>query len=413
MWTYPRQRGHPAGLCVTFYPVSGHKGGAGRRQLLAALSDHGPASRVELGRRTGLSSSAVSALTQDLIADGLVEEASPAGTDADGRAPRGRGRPAHRLALRPPAGVVVGADVGNTHVRVAVAPVGGRPQAERVAPLAGADSLSETLAVVERLVGEVTAEVGTTPARARAVTLGLPAPLAGATGAVARNNILPDWIGRRPGDELAERLGVEVAVENDANLGALGELGPGEDSLVYLKLSTGIGAGLVLGGRVFRGVGGTAGEIGHVQVDPHGALCRCGLRGCLESVVSLPRLVAALAPVTRADLTALDLAHLVEEGDPGAAQVLADAGRTVGRVLAGLVTVLNPRTLVVGGPWPAVSAALATHVDAAISTWAQPSASRQVDVRPSTLGERAEIVGALALASELVTRRERGSMASG
>jgi len=379
--------------------------------VLAALSDHGPASRVELGRRTGLSSSAVSVLVHDLIADGLVVE------DLDDPRPqepvrRGRGRPAHRLRLRPPDGLVVGVDVGNTHVRVAAAAVGGEPVAEQVSPLEGADSLEATLGVVAGLVDEVAARAGTTPARARMVALGVPAPLADSTGAVAPNNILPAWIGHRPGEELARALGTEVVVENDANLGALGESEPDEVALVYLKLSTGIGAGLVLGGQVFRGAGGTAGEVGHAQVDPAGVLCRCGLRGCLETVVSVPRLVAALAPVTRDDLAPADLARLVEAEDPGALHVVTDAGRTIGRVLAGLVTVLNPSTLVVGGPWPSVNAALATHVEAAITTWAQPSASAQVDVRPSRTGDRAEIVGALALASQLVTRRERGLLVS-
>ncbi|GHJ59726.1 transcriptional regulator [Nocardioides sp. OK12] len=366
---------------------------------------------MELSRRTGLSSSAVSTLTAELIDAGVVEE------DPAPPVSQGRGRPAHRLRVRPPEGLVVGVDLGNTHVRVAATDVGGPVLAEEVEPLRGADSMSRTLDLTAALVRRVVASTGRPQAEVRLVALGLPAPLAHATGTVADNNILSDWVGRQPGDELAERLAVDVVVENDANLGALGEhragVGAGSDSLVYVKFSTGIGAGLVLGGRLFRGVGGTAGEVGHVQVEPAGQLCRCGSRGCLETVVSLPRLVDALAPVTERDLDPSGLSSLVAAGHPGAVRVVTDAGRTVGRALASLVTVLNPDLLVVGGRWDPVNALLADRIGGAVEEWSQPSAASQVRVCAATCGERAEVLGALALACDLVTRREREATMGG
>lgn len=387
--------------------------GAGRRQVLAALGDHGPASRVELGRRTGLSSSAVSTLVQALLDDEVLHEVADPTTGA-----RGRGRPAHRLALRPPQGLVVAVDAGNTHVRVAAGEVGGPVLAERAVTQHDADDPDDLLALAETLVREVvgaSGHAGPLPQVVRSVVLGVPAPLEDDSGRVADNNILPRWVGRRPGAGLQDRLGVEVAVENDANLGAVGEqrADPAATSLVYLKLGTGIGSGLVLDGRLFHGAGGTAGEVGHVQVDPAGVLCRCGSRGCLETVVSVPRLLAALAPVTRADLAPDDLAHLVEQGHTGAVRVVTDAGRTVGQVLAALVTVINPGLLVVGGPLGPVNTLLASCIRAAVDHWAQPTAAARVEVRASSLGDRAEVLGALALASEREVRRQRVLLGQG
>ncbi|MEI5674377.1 MULTISPECIES: ROK family transcriptional regulator [Nocardioides] len=389
--------------------------GAGRRQVLAALGDHGPASRVDLGRRTGLSSSAISAVSQDLIAEGLVRE-RPAAV-AEGQERRGRGRPAYLLSLVPPAGIVAGVDIGNTHVRVAVAAVGAAVLAERAATLGGADRPEDTIRRAAELTREVVTAAGRRLDELRLAVVGVPVPLEESSGRVADNNILPLWVGRRPGAELGELLGVQVVVDNDANLGALGEQRHGVDaaspqgSLVYLKLATGIGAGLVLDGRLFRGAGGTAGEIGHVQVDPSGVLCRCGSRGCLETVVSLPRLLGSLAPVTRDDLDADGLGDLVRDGHPGAVRVVADAGRRIGEVLASLVTVLNPGALVVGGHVGPLNALLAEHVRAAVEHGAQPAAAARVVVRASVLDDRAEVLGALAHASDVLVAEQRARVA--
>lgn len=394
-------------------PVTGENRsrGAGRRQVLAALGDHGPASRLDLARRTGLSSSAISVLTAELIAETLVRESPPA--------PRGpkRGRPAYELSLVPPTGLVAGIDIGNTHLRVAVAEVDGEPLAEDVVGLNGTDQLEDVVQAAAELTSRVIAQAATAAGvdpRVRLAVLGVPVPLETPSGQVADNNILPRWVGRRPAEELGRTLGVDVVVENDANLGALGEQRHGDTSgstsLIYVKLATGIGAGMVLDGRLFRGEGGTAGEIGHVQVDPAGVLCRCGSRGCLETVVSVPRLIATLAPVTRDDLDGDALARLVRDGHAGAVRVVADAGRTVGQVLASLVTVLNPGAVVVGGRARPLSELLAEHVRAAVDHWAQPAAAARVVVHASALAERAEVLGALSLASDTVMEQHRAML---
>jgi predicted NBD/HSP70 family sugar kinase len=192
-----------------------------------------------------------------------------------------------------------------------------------------------------------------------------------------------------------------VEVDNDANLGALGELwfgaARGLADVVYLKVSSGIGAGFVLDGSVYRGSTGNAGEIGHVLVRPEGAVCRCGKRGCLESVASAPALVELLRPTHGPELTVPGLIDLVAAGDLGALRVVDDAGRAIGRVLADLCDLLNPEAIVVGGDLAVAGEPFLAAIRQVIDRRALPAAARAVDVRPAELGNRAEVLGALAL----------------
>jgi predicted NBD/HSP70 family sugar kinase len=164
-----------------------------------------------------------------------------------------------------------------------------------------------------------------------------------------------------------------------------------------VKLASGLGAGIVMGGRLHRGTSGIAGEIGHVQVGEDGRVCRCGNRGCLETEVSLPRLLTLLQPAYDEPLDAARVLALEEEGDPGVRRVLGDAGRTAGRALADLCHSLNPELVVVGGAFGS-SPSLLDGVRAAVDRYAQPDTAAAVTVRSSELGDDAELRGAIALA---------------
>jgi predicted NBD/HSP70 family sugar kinase len=259
-------------------------------------------------------------------------------------------------------------------------------------------ALAHAAATVHRLVEGL----GARRTLVAGAALGLPAPVDLRTGAVGSGNILPGWVDRRPAAELAELLGLPVAVDNDANLGALAEAtygaARGMSDVVYVKVSTGIGAGLVLGGELFRGSTGLAGEIGHVPVDPDGAVCRCGNRGCLETVVSVTHVLRLLQPAHREPLDVARVVELVEAGDVGAARVLRDAGATIGRVLADLCNGLNPEALVLGGELSQVGEALLGGVRESIGRSAQPGIVRALRVLAGTLGPRAQLLGAVALA---------------
>ena len=371
---------------------------ANRLRVVDALRREGTASRTDLVRMTGLSRTTITTLVGDLQARGLVIE------DADGHErpeKPGRGRPPVLLRLAPPAGAAVGVDFGHRHVRVAVADLSSTVLAERRVEMDVDAAASTALDAAAEMVTDVLDEAGVKRGQVAGAGMGLPGPIDLRTGTVGSSVILADWAGIKAAEELSKRLGMRVEVDNDANLGALAELslgaGRGLEDLVYVKVSSGIGAGLVLGGRLHRGATGIAGEIGHVQVRADGAVCRCGNRGCLETVASGPALLSVLRPAHGPDLTVAGMLELAAAGDLGTLRVLNDAGRAIGHALGDLCNSLNPAAIVVGGDLSAAGTPLLDGIREAVDRHAQPGAAEAVSVMRSVLGERAEVLGALTL----------------
>lgn len=367
-----------------------------RSQVVGVLRRAGSASRADIARLTGLSRTTVSSLVSELEAAGLitpVQDDTPAGG--------GRGRPGVRLALQPAAGAALGIDFGHTHLRVAVADLSSRVLAERHRELDVDRAAEAALKAASGLAEEVLAEAGVDRSQVAGVGVGLPGPLDRNTGTVGSSVILPGWAGLRPAEELKRRLGLPILIDNDANLGALAEFtvgaGRGASDLVYLKLSSGIGAGLVLGGRLHRGATGIAGELGHVLSTADGVVCRCGNRGCLETVAAAPALIELLRVSHGPGLTVADLLRLAEEGDVGVRRVFGDAGRSIGRALADLVNAVNPGLVVVGGDLSAVGEPLLDGIRGSVERYALPGASAALEVVPGVLGDRAEVLGAIVL----------------
>ncbi|MFD7620671.1 ROK family protein, partial [Streptomyces sp. NPDC059802] len=222
-----------------------------------------------------------------------------------------------------------------------------------------------------------------------------------ASGTLGSTSILPGWTGINPSKELAGRLGVPVYVDNDANLGALGELvwgsGRGVKDLAYIKVASGVGAGLVIDGRIYRGPGGTAGEIGHITLDESGPVCRCGNRGCLETFTAARYVLPLLQPSHGSDLTMERVVQLARDGDPGCRRVIGDVGRHIGSGVANLCNLLNPSRVVLGGSLAEAGELVLSPIRDSVSRYAIPSAARQLSVLPGALGSRAEVLGALAL----------------
>jgi predicted NBD/HSP70 family sugar kinase len=247
----------------------------------------------------------------------------------------------------------------------------------------------------------VLAEAGLQRDAVIGVGLGLPGPIHLSTGMVGSSAILPGWVGVRVADEMSRRLKLPVHVDNDANLGALSELywgaGAGSSSLAYIKVATGIGAGLVTDGRLFRGVGGTAGEIGHTTVYEQGSICRCGSRGCLETVAAAPAVVELMRPSLGEELTVETVIQHAADGDLGARRAIGDAGSHIGNALANLCNLLNPERVVVGGSLGAAGDLLLEPMREAVARRAIPSAAEDVQILGGVLGERAEMLGAVAL----------------
>lgn len=364
--------------------------------MLSTLSRVGTASRAELARRTALAPSTVSAVVADLLDTGLVIEVAGS-PDAQTR----RGRPATLLALHRRAGAVVGIDFGKRHVRVAVADLAHQVLAEESTVLDSDAPADEGIACVVALVDEVLLLAGVERGDVVGVGMGLPGPVR-ASGELGDSTILPEWVGIRAPQVMTEALGLTVRVDNDANLGALGEwtwgAARGCSDVVYLKVATGIGAGLIVGGRPFRGVGGTAGEIGHLVIDPRGTVCRCGNRGCLEMVAGADSVLHALRPTHGDRLTLRGAIDCAIEGDGGCYRAIADAGTAIGTAIGTLCNLVNPERVVVGGELGTAGELLLAPLRESLRRTAIGSAADDVEVVGAALGDRAEVLGAIALA---------------
>jgi glucokinase-like ROK family protein len=367
-----------------------------RGRVIDVLRDRGTASRAEIARTTGLSRSTVSSIVSDLIDAGLVAEHEGAGV-AHGEH---GGRPPVLLSLERSAGLALGVDFGHTHLRVAVSDLSHEVLAEKSRDLDVDHSADQGLDSAVELVDRVLKQAKAERQRVLGVGMGLPGPIT-SSGAVGSSAILPGWVGVDAAAEMRKRLEVPVHVENDANLGALAESvwgsGKGFRDLVYVKLSSGVGAGLLLGGRLYHGTGGTAGEIGHTVVQPSGSICRCGNRGCLETVASAKAVAEELSGSRNEPVSVKRLLELAGDGDPATVRLIAEAGREIGVAAANLCNLINPERVIVGGDLSAAGELITEPIAESIRRYAILSAAEQVSVVPGVLGDRAELLGALAL----------------
>jgi glucokinase-like ROK family protein len=292
------------------------------------------------------------------------------------------------------AGETIGVDLGGTKMLVGV--LDGTETSWESREASTGQSEDE---LVELLVREVCEARDARPG-ARAVGLGIPATIDHARGiAVSAVNLPLENLAIR--DLVEERVGLPVFVDNDANLAALAELhwGAGRDAsnLVYLTAGTGIGSGIVIDGRLYRGAGGTAGEIGHTTIDEGGPICRCGSRGCLETFAAMPAILELLKPSLGADLTAERVIEQAADGDLACQRAIGDAGRHLGAALANLCNLVNPERIVVGGSLAQAGATLLDPMRETVQRRAIVSAAKDVEVVEGELSERAEMLGAVAL----------------
>ena len=372
---------------------------ANLRRVFDLVRERGTSTRAEISALTQLSRSAVSNLVTELIdAGSIVERAGVAKGPGSGS-----GRPSLVLAPVLPDGVLLAIDFGHNHLRVAAADLAGGIRAERSAELDVDTNAAHAMDRCANLVAWVLSDAGVERGAIRAAAAGIPGPLDNAAHHKVRSpTILADWVDLSPAVELERRIGHPVAIDNDANLGALGELrfGAGRDAgdFIYVKASHGIGASIVLDGKPYRGASGIAGEIGHTQISGGAQWCRCGNRGCLETAVSIDIVRAELRRL-RPELT--DPAIAAE--DSVARRILAEAGRTIGRVVADLCNCLNPAAVILGGELGEYGAAVIDGLRDSIDRYSQPAVAEAVTVRLAANGRRAELLGAIALAARQVT----------
>ena len=364
---------------------------ANRALVVGTVQQYGGLTQVELSAATGLSQATVSNIVRELLAAGVVDTAVTTRS----------GRRAQLVTLARRVGLVVGVHVGHRHLRVALGDFAHEVVAEQSLPLPYEHPSDTTLDRAALLVMDLLDRIGSDLDEVVAVGVGVPAPVDADTGMVSVPGVLPGWEGEHLGQVLSKRLARPVVVDNDANLGALAEstLGAarGYRDAVYVRVSYGTCAGIVINGRLHRGFAGTAGEIGHVQVDAAGHICRCGARGCLDTVVGAAALVEPLR-AAHGSLALRDVIARTRAGDPGFARVVADAGALIGSVVAGLGTAVNPQCVVVGGELAQTGEVLLAPLREAARGRVLANRIAPLDVVPAALGQRAELVGALLLA---------------
>ncbi|GAA2060810.1 ROK family protein [Catenulispora yoronensis] len=371
-------------------------------ELAGLVADGAATTRSAIVGATGLSRAAIAQRVDLLIERGLLVETEPAAAD--------RGRPPLTLDLSDAEIVVAGCDLGATHSRVAVATLSGRVLAERARAIDINAGPEAVLGRVRADLEELLAEAGRPAEHLRAVGIGVPGPVEFASGTVVRPPIMAGWDGCRvPGFfedrfAIAERAPVlvPVLVDNDVNTMALGEYTHRRDSrhLLYVKVGTGIGCGVISDGLLHRGASGAAGDIGHIQLPGHEeVLCHCGNTGCVEAVASGSAIAAALRAQGIEAGGAADVVRLVSEGQPAARRQVRLAGQRIGEVLASLVSFHNPDTIVIGGILAQLHEDLLADVRAVIYRRALPLATRSLAIETSVLGERAGVMGSVRLAA--------------
>lgn len=379
------ESGGPAGSQASLREVN-------TARVVDTVKKYGHITQVELVAATGLSPATISNIVKQLHAQGVVETRNTVRT----------GRRAQMVTLARTTALAVGVSIGSRDLRVEVSDATREVRAGEVLPLPVDHRADTTLDRTALLIMELIEGLGADLGEVAGIGVALPAPVDPVTHKITVPGIMRGWEGLDVVDVLSSRLNRPVLVENDANAGAIAEARYGAlrgvADAIYVRASHQTGAGILIGGRLHRGPGGTAGEIGHVQVDPQGSICRCGGRGCLNTVIGADALTDLLR-ISRGSLALHDIISLADEGDPGCRQVITDAGRALGSALADLAVLVNPRAVVVGGELAQAGELLLEPIRSLITS--RPLlASAEVSVTASLLGANAAPLGVFALALE-------------
>jgi predicted NBD/HSP70 family sugar kinase len=359
-------------------------------------------SRAEIARRKELSRSTVSTIVEELLALGLVEETG-SGESRGGRRPI-------VLSFDDAAAVILGVDLGATHAAVTLTDLRGKVLAWEHRRHPVREDPKGSLELVNALAERCLASWGGRRGLLLGIGMAVPSPVDPARPDVLNDVVIPAWKGVHVSEALRKRYRVPVLVDNDANLGALAERWWGAardvDHFAYVKIATGIGAGFFVDGQIYRGASGIAGEVGHLSIDPTGEPCGCGLRGCLVTAVGRPALLrrarALLAEYPGSSLAGREfgltiLEDAALEGDALALQVAREAAEHLGVAVAGLINLLNPQLVIVGGGLARLGDLLLAPLRETVRTRTLANSLEGSRIVTSELGARAIAVGAATL----------------
>ena len=377
--------------------MSSAKNSAG--ELLQLFRSGQVATRSELQGVTKLARSTVSSRVDALLAAGYLTED---GSVADPR----RGRPSTRLRVNDHATIVLAADLGATHGRLAVATAAGDVITETVIESAIDKGPDAVLATVTAELDGLLKQSDLPSDSLRGVGLGVPGPVNWHTGRIARSISMPGWDDYPVRDHLTSHYPVPAVVDNDANLLGLGEqrrIYPTAHLVLFVKIGTGIGASMIMDGELVRGSDSAEGDIGHAKIPGVEETCDgCGELGCLAAIASGRAMVRDLRRLGHSPVTTRDVVDLVRRGDPDAVRIATAAGRALGGVLSAAVSLLNPDVLVIGGDVADAHEHFVRGVQDTVLRGSQPLATAHLAIRPTVLGDRGGIIGAAAMVADTI-----------
>jgi predicted NBD/HSP70 family sugar kinase len=368
--------------------------------MLQLIREGDGTTRAELSALTGLARSTIAQRIEQLRGQGLLRELGE--SDSTG------GRPPMMLAFNEDAGVTLAADLGATHSRLAVTNLGGTVLAEEGGEMPIATGPEQVLDWVDERFHALLREIGRADDDVRGIGIGVPGPVEHATGRPRNPPIMPGWDGYPIPERFADRYRVPVLVDNDVNIMALGEHWTHwrqVDHLLFVKVATGIGCGVVVDGRIHRGAEGAAGDIGHIRVAVEGAeaiTCSCGNVGCLEALAGGSAMARRLTADGLEAENSRAVVDLARAGEPAAVRLVRDSGRLIGEVLAASVNLYNPSVIVIGGDVAQAHEQLLAGVREVVYQRSLPLATRHLRIVRSQLADRAGVIGAAVMVIEHV-----------
>jgi glucokinase-like ROK family protein len=374
----------------------------------------GGISRVELARRMGVTRAAVTAIVNDLLATRIIREAGGINVHS--------GRPPVVLEIDPTYGYVVGIDFGASHLSIIIGDFGAHILEEAEIAIDVQEGPHICIDRADCLLRELLAKAGKELKGILAIGVGVPGPIVADAGMVLAPPIMPGWDRFPIRDTLEKMWGCPVSLNNDSELGALGEwaagAGRGEQNLAYIKIGTGIGAGLLLGGQIYQGITGSAGEIGHLTIEENGPLCACGNHGCLEAIAGGRAIAEQAREAAHSDqrtqlinikpiesITARNVAAAARLGDLRSQQILSRAGTYVGIAIAGVVNMFNPGMVIIGGGVAQSGDILLEPIRLAVQRRSLPAATRAVRITTAMLGRRSSSMGAIIQAISIASHQ--------
>lgn len=364
----------------------------------------GGISRAELAHRMDLSRAAMTTIVNDLLKSGIVHETE----SRNGQS----GRPPIMLQINPTRGRVIGIDMGATHLTIALANLASQVIDEIEIPFDITQGPIPCLAQTDALLTELLEKNDTRIEHILAIGMGVPGPIANQSGGVIAPPIMPGWDGFPIRKEMETKWRVPISLNNDAELGMLGEwafgAGRGEDYLAYIKVGSGIGAGLLMNGQVYQGATGSAGEIGHLTIEENGPRCDCGSNGCLEALAGgkaiahqayevvksgKPSLLTSMGPPE--ELTARDVVAAARRGDLPSQQIITRAGSYLGIAIAGVVNLFNPRVIIIGGGVSQIGDLFLQPIRDTVKRRSLAGAAQVIKINTAILHRRSSIMGAI------------------